>query len=294
MDARLKVVEITYRFSGSGASARLRPDDADAARDRLDEGSRAIGALVDAPGDGTGTARRIITLDARDLGLAPGDNAAPEQRPYAAVLGCSDARVPIELIFNEGPNDLFVVRVAGNGLGGEVLGSLKYAIDHLGGSLKLIVVLGHSGCGAVSAAVDVFLNPEAYLSLAMKHSLRGILDRLLVVVHAAAKRMTAAHGPKIAQLGGYREALIEAAVVSNAALAAFTVQQELAAAAPRDLRAAYGVYLLADRTVWAPRSESAECSGLAYPPADGPAFDRFADAVVRSNRITALLEGGAP
>ena len=76
------------------------------------------------------------------------------------MLGCSDARVPIELIFNEGPNDLFVVRVAGNGLGGEVFGSLSYAVEHLGGSLKLVVVLGHSGCGAVSAAVDAVLNPK--------------------------------------------------------------------------------------------------------------------------------------
>ena len=73
--------------------------------------------------------------------------------------------MPIELIFNEGPNDLFVIRVAGNGLGTDVLGSLKYAVDNLSGSLKLIVVLGHSGCGALTAAVDVFLNPENYLSL---------------------------------------------------------------------------------------------------------------------------------
>ena len=87
-------------------------------------------------------------------------------------------RVPIELIFNEGPNDLFVVRVAGNGLGSEVLGSLKDAVEHLGGSLKIVVILGHSGCGAVSAAVDVFLEPKRYLSLATSHSLRGILDRL--------------------------------------------------------------------------------------------------------------------
>ena len=289
----MKVIEITYRYGGNGASARSRPEDSDAARNRLDDGSRAIRTLFDSPGDETGTARRIIPLDPRDLGLGPGDPRAPEQQPYAAVLGCSDARVPIELIFNEGPNDLFVVRVAGNGLGSEVLGSLKYAVDHLGGSLKLIVVLGHSGCGAVSSAVDVFLNPEAYLALAVKHSLRGILDRLLVVVHAAAKRMAAVHGPKAAQLGGYREALIEATVVSNAALAAFTVQQELGAAAAQGLRAAYGVYLLADRTIWAPRSESAECGGLAYPPADGRAFDRFADAVVRSERIVSLLARGA-
>ena len=71
--------------------------------------------------------------------------ASDAPRPFAAVLGCSDARVPIELIFNEGPNDLFVIRGAGNGLGSEVLGSLKYAVEHLGGSLKVVVVLGHSG-----------------------------------------------------------------------------------------------------------------------------------------------------
>ena len=85
----------------------------------------------------------------RDLGFTPDAAETPEQRPFAAVLGCSDARVPIELIFNEGPNDLFIVRVAGGGLGLEVLGSLKYAVEQLGGTLKLIVVLGHSGCGAV-------------------------------------------------------------------------------------------------------------------------------------------------
>ena len=109
---------------------------------------------------------------------------AAKQRPFAAVLGCSDARVPIELIFNEGPNDLFVVRVAGNGLGNDVLGSLRYAIDHLRDSLRLVVVLGHSGCGAMSAAVDSFLEPAGYLPLATNHALRSILDRQLIVVQA--------------------------------------------------------------------------------------------------------------
>ena len=104
------------------------------------------------------------------------------RRKFAAVLGCSDARVPVELIFSEGPNHLFVIRVAGNGLGTEVLGSLKYAVDHLAKSLKLVVVLGHSGCGAVTTAVDVFLNPGNNLSIVTEHSLRNILDGLLVVV----------------------------------------------------------------------------------------------------------------
>src|SRR5215468_6451309 len=147
--------EIRYRYDTSGAPARRRPASADAALKRLNEGSR------------------VTAAPAIDLRAAT-SKGAPVQRPYAAVLGCSDARVPVELIFNEGPNDLFVVRVAGNGLGSEVLGSLKYAVDNLAGSLKLVVVLGHSGCGAVSAAVDVFLHPERYLTLAADHSLRNI------------------------------------------------------------------------------------------------------------------------
>jgi carbonic anhydrase len=289
----VKVVEIAYRYDGSDATVRPRPADAQAATDRLNEGSRAIARLVESLADGEGTARRVIPIDPRDLGLAPGGRGTPAQRPYAAVLGCSDARVPIELIFNEGPNDLFVVRVAGNGLGSEVLGSLNYAVDHLGGSLKLIVVLGHSGCGAVSSAVDVFLKPEAYLSLAAQHALRNILDRLLVVVHVSARRMAAVYGPDVIRRPGYRTALIEVVVVSNAALAAYTVQHEIGSADPHGLRAAYGVYLIDGRQVWAPRSGSAECAGLAYPPTDHAAFDDFADVVVRSARIAKLLEGDA-
>jgi carbonic anhydrase len=235
----------------------------------------------------------VIPLDPGDLGIASGTQGPAAQRPYAAVLGCSDARVPIELIFNEGPNDLFVVRVAGNGLGSEVLGSLKYAVDHLGGSLKLIVVLGHSGCGAVSAAVDVFLQPESYLALADKHALRGILDRMLVVVHASAKKMAATLGSEVTRRPGYREALIESSVVSNAALAAYTIQQEIGGTDARSLRATYGVYLFSTRQVWAPRCGSDICAGLADPPADPASFGEFATAVVRSERITRLLEHGS-
>ena len=131
-----------------------------------------------------------------------GGAGAPKQRPFAAILGCSDARVPIELIFNEGPNDLFVIRIAGNGLGTEVLGSLKYAVEHLGGTLKLIVVLGHSGCGAITTAVDVFLNPGDYLALATKHSLRSILDRSLLVVQASANKLNSVFGPDAAAQSG--------------------------------------------------------------------------------------------
>ncbi len=73
------------------------------------------------------------------------------QHPFAAILGCADSRVPPEIIFDQGLGNLFTVRVAGNIVDGASLGSLEYAAQRLG--VPLIVVLGHSGCGAVQAAV---------------------------------------------------------------------------------------------------------------------------------------------
>jgi carbonic anhydrase len=288
----MKVVEITYRCEADDPAPRARPPDADTARRRLDDGSKAFAALLQNLAQSSGTARRVIRIDPHDFGLLGEDEGAPKQRPYAAILGCSDARVPVELIFNEGPNDLFVVRVAGNVLGNDVLGSLKYAIDHLGDSLKLVVVLGHSGCGAVSAAVDVFLKPADYLLLASQHLLRNLLDRLLVVVHASAQVMAAALGPDVIRRPGYREALIEMSVVTNAALAAYTVQQQLGSRDPRGMHAAYGVYVLANHQIWVPGSGDGEYAGLAEPPADLDAFIAFGDAVVRSERIATLLDAG--
>jgi carbonic anhydrase len=151
------------------------------------------------------------------------------------------------LIFNEGPNDLFVVRVAGNGLGSDVLGSLKYAIEHLGGSLKL------------------------------------------VIVHTSARKLVAAFGPDIARREGYRRALIETSIVTNAALAAYSVQQEIETDAGSALRAVYGVYLLETREVWTPRVGEPDGAGLAAAPGDLAGFEMLGEAMVNSSRIKALL-----
>jgi carbonic anhydrase len=74
------------------------------------------------------------------------------QHPFAVILGCADSRVAPELLFDQGLGDLFVIRVAGNIVDDAILGSIEYAVEHLG--TKLIVVLGHEKCGAVSAAVE--------------------------------------------------------------------------------------------------------------------------------------------
>ena len=81
---------------------------------------------------------------------------AREQKPFATILGCSDSRVPPELIFDANFGELFIVRVAGNVISPEVMGSLQYAGAHL--LTPLFVVLGHAGCGAVKAALEYKLN----------------------------------------------------------------------------------------------------------------------------------------
>jgi carbonic anhydrase len=78
-----------------------------------------------------------------------------EQKPFATILGCSDSRVPPELVFDQGFGDLFVIRVAGNVIAADVVGSIAYAASHLG--TRLVVVMGHAGCGAVTAALDAKL-----------------------------------------------------------------------------------------------------------------------------------------
>jgi carbonic anhydrase len=78
------------------------------------------------------------------------------QKPFAVIVGCSDSRIPPELIFDQGLGDLFVVRLAGNIVDNVALGSIEYAVEHLGS--KLVMVLGHGKCGAVTAAAQ---SPDA-------------------------------------------------------------------------------------------------------------------------------------
>lgn len=74
------------------------------------------------------------------------------QNPFVTIIGCADSRVPPELLFDQGFGDLFVIRVAGNVIDTDVAGSVEYGVDHL--ATKLVVVMGHEGCGAVTAALQ--------------------------------------------------------------------------------------------------------------------------------------------
>jgi carbonic anhydrase len=95
------------------------------------------------------------------------------QSPFAVILGCSDSRAPVELLFDQGPGDLFVVRVAGNIAGPDQMGSIEFAVAAFG--TPLVVVLGHSYCGAINASLDYLAAPSRILS----PNIRGIADHIL-------------------------------------------------------------------------------------------------------------------
>src|SRR5215510_586656 len=94
------------------------------------------------------------------------------QEPFAIILGCSDSRVPAELVFDQGFGDLFVIRVAGNIVAPSQVGSVEFAASRFG--TRLVVVVGHSQCGAVSATVDELLGRSSNQS----RNLRSIVDRV--------------------------------------------------------------------------------------------------------------------
>ena len=128
------------------------------ALERLREGNRRFVANVHAANSLPGQAR-------------PAD-VATTQQPFAIVLGCSDSRVPAEIVFDQGLGDLFVIRVAGNIVAPSQVGSVEFAATRF--STRLVVVLGHSQCGAILATLEELRRPREDQS----RNLRAIVDRV--------------------------------------------------------------------------------------------------------------------
>ena len=103
---------------------------------------------------------------------------AAGQEPFAIILGCSDSRVPAEIVFDQGLGDLFVIRVAGNIVASSQIGSVEFAAERF--STPLVVVLGHSRCGAVLATLEELMRPKENQS----RNLRSIVDRVRPSVEA--------------------------------------------------------------------------------------------------------------
>jgi carbonic anhydrase len=128
------------------------------ALERLREGNRRFVSGTPSP-DG-------VSSPARRAELVSG------QQPFAIVLGCSDSRVPAEIVFDQGLGDLFVIRVAGPVVAPSQIGSVEFAADRFG--TRLVVVLGHTQCGAVGATLEELRRPTETQS----RNLRSIVDRI--------------------------------------------------------------------------------------------------------------------
>lgn len=126
------------------------------------------------------------------------------QEPAAIILGCSDSRVPAELIFDQGLGDLFVIRVAGNIVAPSQVGSIEFAAERFG--TRLVVVLGHSMCGAVLATIEELERPSASRSA----NLRSIVSRIRPAVETLLEA-----GPRLS-----REQLVSHAIRANIRAAA--------------------------------------------------------------------------
>ena len=129
------------------------------------------------------------------------------QSPFAGVVGCSDSRVPVELVFDQGVGDIFVIRTAGNNVNSEmVMGSVDYAVEHLG--VKVLLVLGHGSCGGVTGAIsenneehgnignllDVirkdisqYVGKSDSLDVAVRHHAQKQVERIVAYPHVAEK-----------------------------------------------------------------------------------------------------------
>ena len=168
---------------GSSAGSGVTADEA--LQRLLDGNKRYMESKMRACGEATAAAREKL---------------ARVQKPYAVILSCSDSRVPPEIIFDKGPGEIFVVRVAGNVPDPIVLGSIEYAAEHLGS--PLVMVLGHERCGAVTAAVEAEGEPE------------GNIGAIIKAIAPAVKQA------KMEYKGKEKAELVEAAINGNVRLVA--------------------------------------------------------------------------
>lgn len=256
----MNTIDYVYRFDPENPIAKPLPADAEAARKVLEAGNRLFSHWMESCRTGVlsqGDPRYIVPCNGLEMGMARTIGEMPRQTPFAVVIGCSDARVPTEMLFGQGFNDLFVIRVAGNVLGDACMGSVDFALNALSDSVRVVVMLGHSGCGAVSGAVDAYLRPLKFWGPSVSSTLRSITQGIFVAVREAANGLEEVWGPDARERPGYREALIEAAVCVNAAQSAFDLHREVERNAKWDIEVFYGVHNIRNHQVCMPVDPSA-------------------------------------
>ncbi|MDR4497260.1 MAG: carbonic anhydrase [Candidatus Scalindua sp.] len=166
-----------------------------------------FGGMIDASANSPNSAEAFIKLLSGNLrfnsGLSTHTNISAKRRkevttggqhPFATIIACSDSRVPVEILFDQGVGDLFVIKVAGNVCNTDEIGSIEYGVDHLG--TPVLVVLGHTNCGACTA-------------VATGADVHGSIPDLIAPIRPALEKVKAAH-PKLQD-----KALVSALIEAN-------------------------------------------------------------------------------
>jgi carbonic anhydrase len=256
------MIDYVFRYDPQ-APSKPNPRDAEEARKALEDGNRVFSRWMEDCRTGVTLGENpqyLVPCTGQEMGIVRHQDEMPKQKPFAVVVGCSDARVPTEMLFGQGFNNLFVTRVAGNVLGDVCLGSIDFALEALSESVRVVVVLGHSGCGAVKGAVDCYLEPQRFWARSNTPMLRLILQKIFVAVRESANALEGIWGAGASRHPAYREALTEAAVCLNAAHAAFALRTEIERTARWEVEVLYGVYNIRTHQVSMPVDPKAPAS----------------------------------
>jgi carbonic anhydrase len=239
------MIDYVFRYDPSQPGLNRKPTSASEAHQALVEGNRVFSQWMQRCRsiDSSDTRLQyIVPINGLDGASQLESGEFPSQEPFAVVLGCSDARVPTEMLFGQGFNDLFVVRVAGHVLGDAVMGTIDYSLQALRESVRILVVLGHTNCGAVKGAVDAYLDPKKLWSKSNSPFLRLTFQRIFVAVRESDNAIREVWGADAPAHPEYRAALIETSICLNAAHTAFTLRQQVESASDWEIEVVFGVY----------------------------------------------------
>ncbi len=295
----MNTIDYIYRFDPKNPSVKPPPPDAEVARKTLEDGNRMFANWMErcrTRSDSKGEAEYVVQCNGLEVGMNRVEGELPRQSPFAVVVGCSDARVPLEMLFGQGFNELFVIRVAGNVLGDVCMGSIEFALNALSESVRVVVMVGHLGCGAVMGAVDCYLQPLKFWAQSTTPMLRTILHKIFVAVRESDNAIKEVWGPNARDQPGYRQALVDIAVCLNSAQAAYNLRQEVERAGKWEIEVLYSVYNLHNHRVSMPVDPRASASNdnvnLAYAPTNPKEFRTIALGLAELLKPESLATSG--
>jgi carbonic anhydrase len=279
-------MDIIYRFDPHAPLVANPVKSADEALKKLAAGNERFNARVchiqDAAQLQNKHSEIIVPVTSLSLGVPFISGVAPAHSPFALILGCSDARVPLETVMDCASNEMFVVRVAGNVLGLECLGSIDYAVCNLKESMRTVVVMGHTGCGAVAAAVEIYLTPSDFPGIAFSHALRSLVDRIMLTVRGSDRALKRVLGDKISRAANYKQLLVETSVYMNAVVTSHDLQREVASLSS-EMEVVYSIYDVAHARITALPYDGNNSvpAPFATAPKDASDFERIATEVIQ-------------